>query len=224
MLSTSKGCHRRRGRRDARRPCLHRRGVLVEQVDRRLAAPCANGQAVAGWASSCARLVDSVRWAFACSWLAIVMRAALVRQHRSFGITGSRRSDPCRGVPVGLALALHPSAEVAHPGEPSSRRVAGVALADLDQPAAGRRAPLCSYAAMPKIGKALHIPSRTDGEVPAFRSAQAHSPGRDPRQETWSSRRHGSGQRFWAGSDFSDGRRRRCQQPGECGLGRRRNQ
>src|SRR4029450_12846199 len=38
-------------------------------------------------------------------------------------------------VPVGLALALHPSAEMAHPGEPSSGCVAGVALADLDQPA-----------------------------------------------------------------------------------------
>jgi hypothetical protein len=59
---------------------------------------------------------------------------SLVRQHRSFRITWGRRSDPCRGVPVGLALALHPPAEVAHTGEPSSGRVAGEALADINQP------------------------------------------------------------------------------------------
>jgi hypothetical protein len=43
------------------------------------------------------------------------------------------RLDPERDRSVGLALGLHPPAEVSDPGEPSSGRVAGVALADLDQ-------------------------------------------------------------------------------------------
>jgi hypothetical protein len=53
------------------------------------------------------------------------------------GVAGSpgRRPDPGGGVSVGLALALEPAAGVPDAGEPSSGRVAGVALADLDQPA-----------------------------------------------------------------------------------------
>jgi hypothetical protein len=56
-----------------------------------------------------------------------------IRQDRRLGIARSRCPDPGRGVVIGLAL--EPPAEVPHPGEPSSRRVAGAALADLDQPA-----------------------------------------------------------------------------------------
>ena len=46
-----------------------------------------------------------------------------------------RCPDPGGGVLVGLALALEPAAEVPDPGEPSAGRIAGVTLADLDQPA-----------------------------------------------------------------------------------------
>jgi hypothetical protein len=58
-----------------------------------------------------------------------------IRQDRRLRIAWGRRPDPSRGVPIGLAFALEPPAEVPDSGEPSSGGVAGVALADLNQPA-----------------------------------------------------------------------------------------
>jgi hypothetical protein len=52
------------------------------------------------------------------------------------GVSGSPGAGvltPGGGIPVGLAFALEPAAEVPDPGEPSSGRIAGVVLADLDR-------------------------------------------------------------------------------------------
>jgi hypothetical protein len=68
--------------------------------------------------------------------IAIKGRAASAAQPepRRLRIPRSRCPDAGRGVLVSLALALQSTAEVPDPGEPASGGVAGVALADLDQP------------------------------------------------------------------------------------------
>jgi hypothetical protein len=67
-----------------------------------------------------------------------------IRQHGCLGIAWGWCPDAGRGVLVGLALALEPAAEVPDPGEPSSGGVAGVAPADLDQPASDRDLERCA--------------------------------------------------------------------------------